>query len=72
MGRSYYIVGLVFLVFFPISLLTNFLGPIVPDIIDSFGVSMTTAALLPFSFFIAYAVKSIPAGLLVEKLGKNR
>jgi MFS transporter, FHS family, L-fucose permease len=60
-------VGLVFLVFFVMSLLTNILGPIVPDIITSFGVSLTAAALLPFSFFIAYGVMSIPAGFLVER-----
>lgn len=67
MARNRYIVGLVFLVFFVMSLLTNILGPIVPDIITSFGVSLTAAALLPFSFFIAYGVMSIPAGFLVER-----
>jgi fucose permease len=60
-------VGLVFLVFFVMSLLTNILGPIVPDIINSFKVSLTAAALLPFSFFIAYGVVSIPAGFWVER-----
>jgi fucose permease len=60
-------VGLVFLTFFVMSLLTNILGPIVPDIISSFGVSLTAAALLPFSFFIAYGVVSIPAGFWVER-----
>jgi MFS transporter, FHS family, L-fucose permease len=67
MKRNHYMVGLVFLVFFVMSLLTNILGPIVPDIITSFGVSLTAAALLPFSFFIAYGVMSIPAGFLVER-----
>lgn len=67
MKRNRYMVGLVFLVFFVMSLLTNILGPIVPDIITSFGVSLTAAALLPFSFFIAYGVMSIPAGFLVER-----
>ena len=71
MRRNYHILGLLFLVFFLISLLTNIIGPIIPDIIDSFGVSMTMAALLPFSFFIAYGVMSIPAGLLVEKFGEK-
>src|SRR5215470_6939285 len=65
--RNRSMVGLVFLVFFVMSLLTNILGPIVPDIIASFGVSLTAAALLPFSFFIAYGVMSIPAGFLVER-----
>lgn len=67
MTRNRYMVGLVFLIFFVMSLLTNILGPIVPDIITSFGVSLTAAALLPFSFFIAYGVMSIPAGFLVER-----
>jgi FHS family L-fucose permease-like MFS transporter len=67
MPRNRFIVGMVFLTFFVMSLLTNILGPIVPDIINSFKVSLTAAALLPFSFFIAYGVMSIPAGFLVER-----
>ncbi len=66
MKRNYYLVALVFLIFFVISLLTNILGPIVPDIIDSFHLTLTAAALLPFSFFLAYGVMSIPTGMLVE------
>src|SRR5258707_15188497 len=71
MARNRYRVGLVFLTFFVMSLLTNILGPIVPDIISSFGVSLTAAALLPFSFFIAYGVMSIPAGFWVERYSEN-
>jgi MFS transporter, FHS family, L-fucose permease len=71
MGRSRYMVGLVFLVFFVMSLLSNILGPIIPDIINSFRVSLTAAALLPFSFFIAYGVMSIPAGFWVEKYSEK-
>lgn len=71
MTRNRYMVGLVFLVFFVMSLLTNILGPIVPDIISSFRVSLTAAALLPFSFFIAYGVMSIPAGFWVEKYSEK-
>src|SRR5258708_29727811 len=67
MARSRYIVSLVFLTFFVISLLTNIFGPIVPDIISSFHVSLTAAGFLTFAFFIAYAVMSIPAGFLVER-----
>lgn len=59
-------VGLVFLSFFVISLITNILGPLIPDIIDSFNLSLTLVALLPFSFFIAYGVMSIPSGMLIE------
>jgi MFS transporter, FHS family, L-fucose permease len=67
MVRSRYTVSLVFLTFFVISLLTNILGPIVPDIINSFHVSLTAAGFLAFAFFIAYGVMSIPAGFLVER-----
>jgi fucose permease len=58
---------LIMITFFVISLLTNILGPIVPDIISSFNVSLTAAAFLAFAFFIAYGVMSIPAGFLVER-----
>jgi fucose permease len=61
-------VALVMVTFFVISLLTNVVGPLVPDIINSFHVTLTAAAFLAFSFFIAYAVMSIPAGFLVERL----
>src|SRR3982074_1787937 len=71
MTRNRSMVALVFLTFFVMSLLTNILGPIVPDIISSFKVSLPAAALLPFSFFIAYGVMSIPAGFLVERFGEK-
>jgi fucose permease len=64
-------VVLVLLVFFVMSFLTNILGPIVPDIINNFHVSLTAAALLPFSFFIAYGVVSIPSGFWVERYSEK-
>src|SRR5271169_6023167 len=71
MPRNRYMVAIVFLTFFVMSLLTNILGPVVPDIISSFRVSMAAAAVLPFSFFIAYGVMSIPAGFLVDRFGEK-
>ncbi len=71
MRRSYGIAALVFVIFFVLSLLTNILGPIVPDIISSFHVSLAAAAFLPFSFFIAYGVMSIPAGFLVDRFSEK-
>ena len=65
--RSRTMVGLVFLTFFIMSLLTNILGAVVPDIISGFHVNLAAAALLPFSFFIAYGVMSVPAGFMVER-----
>ncbi len=72
MKRSYFMVGLILLTFFVISFLTNIIGPLVPDIIDSFDLSLTTVALLPFAFFIAYGVMSIPSGMLVERYGEKK
>jgi len=71
MTRSRYMVGLVFLVFFVMSLVTNILGPIIPDIIRDFHVSLAAAAFLGFFFFIAYGVMSIPAGFWVEKYSEK-
>lgn len=65
--RHYGMVALIFLTFFVISLLTNIIGPLVPDIIKSFKLSLTLVALLPFAFFIAYGFLSIPSGMLLEK-----
>jgi len=72
MKRNYFIVGLIFLIFFVISLLTNILGPIIPDLIGSFNLSLAMAGFLPFSFFVAYGVMSIPAGVLVEKYKEKK
>ena len=71
MARNRFMVGLVLLTFFVISLLSNILGPIVPDIIRSFHVSLTAAGFLIFSFFIAYGIMSIPAGFVVERFGEK-
>jgi len=72
MKRNIFIVALIFLIFFVISFLTNILGPLVPDIINSFSLSLTLAGFLPFSFFVAYGVMSIPAGMLVERYREKR
>src|SRR5688572_28756138 len=61
------IVLLVFLIFFVISFLTNILGPLIPDLISGFHLSLALAGFLPFAFFVAYGVMSIPAGMLLER-----
>jgi MFS transporter, FHS family, L-fucose permease len=67
MQRNYYMVFLVMLTFFVISFLTNIMGPLIPDIIRSFDLSLVMVAMLPFAFFIAYGFMSIPSGILLEK-----
>ncbi len=69
--RHYHIVLLVMLVFFVISFITNILNSIIVDVKESFDLSLAMTGLLPFSFFIAYGVMSIPAGFLSEKYGNK-
>lgn len=64
MKRNHDLVGLVVVTFFVISLLANIIGGLIPEIRNDFTLSLTLAAVLPFAFFIAYAVCSIPAGAL--------
>jgi len=72
MKRNYYIVALIMLTFFVISFITNILGSLTPDIISGFNLNLTLVALLPFAFFIAYGVMSIPAGMLIEKYNEKK
>ncbi len=72
MKRNYYIVVLILLTFFVISFLTNILGALNPSVSASFTLTKTMAGLLPFSFFIAYGVMSIPAGFAMEKFGEKK
>ena len=67
--KNPFLVGLVLLTFFVISFLTNIIGPLIPEIIKTFSLSLTMVSLLPFSFFIAYGFMSIPAGIIIEKKG---
>jgi fucose permease len=69
--RFYSIILLVMLVFFVISFITNILNSIIVDVKQSFELSLTLTGLLPFSFFIAYGVMSIPAGFLSEEYGNK-
>lgn len=72
MQRNYGIVLLIMFIFFVISFLTNIIGPLVPEVIKGFSVSKGMAGLLNFSFFIAYGVMSIPAGMLTEKYKEKK
>src|SRR3954466_3944105 len=71
MKNNTLIVLLIFLIFSAISLITNILGPLVPDIITSFDLSIGLAGFLPFSFFVAYGVMSVPGGLLIERYSEK-
>lgn len=69
--RFYHIIGLVMGVFFVISFITNILNSIIVDVKDSFNLSLTSTGFLPFTFFIAYGIMSIPAGFLSERYSER-
>lgn len=69
--RYIHIIGLVMIVFFVISFITNILNSIIVDVKDSFDLSLMLTGLLPFTFFIAYGIMSIPAGFLSEKYSER-
>jgi len=67
MKHNYFIVLLVMVVFVAVSFVTNLMDPMGTDIQASFSLNETQLGYLSFAMFIAYAVMSIPAGLLVER-----
>ncbi len=69
---NYYIVALILLTFFVISFLTNVIGPLSPEFIKDFKLSDLLAGALPFAFFIAYGVMSIPTSMLVQKYNEKK
>src|ERR1700758_2220618 len=69
MHRRLLIISFIMLVWFVISFVTNLIGPLMPTVISDFHLSLGMAGFLPFSFFIAYGLISIPAGALVETRG---
>lgn len=72
MRRNYAIVGLIMAFWFVISFITNIIGPLIPDIIDNFNLThLALAGFIPMSFFVAYGIMSIPAGLLIERFSQK-
>jgi len=63
---------LVLVLFFLISLLTNIMGPLIPETIRSFNLSLAAAGLLPFAFFLSYGLVSIPAGMLGDRTSAKK
>lgn len=72
MKRSPLLVILVMLTFFAISFLTNIIGPIMPAANESFHMNLWLAGFLPFAFFIAYGVGSLPTGYFTDIYGTKR
>ncbi|MDL5033119.1 MFS transporter [Pelomonas sp. APW6] len=66
------ILAYLLLVWFAISFVTNIIGPLMPVLIHDYQLSLSLAGFLPFSFFLAYGLVSIPGGVLVERRGARR
>ncbi|HVU29863.1 MAG TPA: MFS transporter [Sphingomicrobium sp.] len=58
-------------IWFLISFVTNIIGPLIPIIIKWYNINYALAGFLPFSFFLAYGIISIPAGFLLERRGQG-
>lgn len=70
--KRYLSLVFIMMFWFTISFITNILGPLIPDIIDNFQLKdLAMAGFIPTSFFLAYAVMSIPAGLLIDRFGEK-
>lgn len=72
MKRNIGMLALIMAFWFTISFITNILGPLIPDIIHNFNLTdLAMAGFIPTSFFLAYAIMSIPAGLLIDRYGEK-
>lgn len=72
MKNRFRFLSLIMLFWFSISFITNILGPLIPDIIANFQLrDLALAGFIPTSFFIAYAIMSVPAGLMIDRYGEK-
>lgn len=72
MKRNIGLLALIMMFWFVISFITNILGPLIPDIINGFSLkNLAMAGFIPTFFFIAYAIMSIPAGILIDRYGEK-
>lgn len=58
-----------FLAYFTFGMITNVLGVVIPEVIRDYNLSLFAAGFLAFAFFLAYGLCSIPAGLLMDRVG---
>lgn len=72
MKKNIGMLALIMMFWFTISFITNIIGPIIPDIINNFHLKdLALAGFIPTSFFIAYAIMSVPAGMLIDRYGEK-
>lgn len=61
----------IFLAVLVFAMVTNVLGAVTPLVIEKYNLNLAEGGLLTLSFFIAFGIASIPAGLFVERHGKK-
>ncbi len=66
-ARSPLLIVVVVCIFLYISVVTNVIGALIPEVIRVYQLSLTQASMLPFCFFLAYGVMSVPAGALRDR-----
>jgi len=63
---------LILLSFFTFALITNFAGALVPAWQKTFHLSNTMVTFLNAAFFLAYAITSLPQGVLMDNIGGKK
>ena len=61
-----------FFTFFVVAMITNVIGAITNVLIKEYSLSLGNAGLITLSFFAAYGLASLPAGLLAHKYGYKK
>ncbi len=67
--KNNYLLFVTILLYVSFGLLTSVIGVIIDKFQSDYGVSLSVAALLPFAFFLAYGLTSIPFGITMDKYG---
>ena len=71
-SKKWGMLALIMVFWFTISFITNILGPLIPDIVHNFDLkNLSLAGFIPTSFFLAYAIMSIPAGIMIDRFGEK-
>ena len=64
-----YLLIVTVLMYISFGLLSSVIGVIIDKFQVEYNVSLTVAALLPFAFFLAYGITSIPFGMAMDRYG---
>jgi MFS transporter, FHS family, L-fucose permease len=67
--KKTFLLGVTIMLYVSFGLLTSVIGVIIDKFQSDYNVSLTIAALLPFAFYLAYGITSIPFGMAMDKYG---